>query len=46
MDELVMRKKVLDTIYDWVAKEENEKEDALQLLGERIRSIPPEEPQA
>ena len=45
MDDLVSRKKVLDTIYEWVMQGESEKEDGLQLLGERIRSIPPEEVQ-
>lgn len=45
MDDLVNRKKVLDTIYEWVMQGENEKEDGLQLLGERIRTLPSEESQ-
>lgn len=39
MEELVSRKEVLDAIFEWVSKGENEKDDAMQLLGDRIRSI-------
>ena len=46
MDDLVSRKKVLDTIYDWALTDENEEENAMQLLGDRIRAIPSEELQA
>lgn len=43
MDDLVSRKKVLDEIFAWFSKGENEREDAIKLIGERIRSIPPED---
>ena len=46
MDDLISRKKVLDTIYDWVITDENIEEDAIQLLGDRIRAIPSEELQS
>lgn len=42
MDDLIKRKKVLDTIFEWITSEEINHPDAIRLLGERIRNIPPE----
>lgn len=39
MDDLISRRKVLNEIFEWVMKCENEKPDAMKLLGERIRNI-------
>ena len=39
MDDLINRRKVLNEIFEWVMKCENEKPDAMKLLGERIRNI-------
>lgn len=42
MDELINRKRVLDTIYEWITTDEINCPDAIKLLGDRIREIPSE----
>ena len=42
MDDLINRKKVLDTIFEWIALDEINHPDAIKLLGDRIRNIPSE----
>ena len=42
MDDVVSRKKVLDTIMEWIIKDEINRPDAIKLLGDRIRNIPSE----
>ena len=39
MDDLISRTKVLNEIFEWVSRCENERPDAIKLLGERIRNI-------
>ena len=42
MDDVVSRRKVLDTIMEWIIKDEINRPDAIKLLGDRIREIPSE----
>lgn len=42
MDDLINRKKVLDTIFEWITLDEINRPDAIKLLGDRIREIPSE----
>ena len=41
-DDVVSRRQVLDTIREWITKDEINHPDAIKLLGDRIRNIPSE----